>query len=259
MRNILIKIAYDGTGFAGWQRQSNARTVCGELERVLSILAGTDIKISGTSRTDAGVHALGQCASFTLPDDGIPTERIPRAANRLLAPDRVESIGDIKVLSAQEMPEGFHARHSCKGKRYIYRIYNCREKSPFRRTQFYQIAEKLDVDAMRKAAEYIVGEHDFVCFMTSGGEPGDSTIRTVFDLDITEAPVSDEASNITISISGSGFLYNMVRIITGTLVEVGLGKRSPESVEDIILSKDRGKAGHVAPPQGLYLEEVFYE
>ncbi len=264
MRNILLKIAYDGTAYCGWQRQPGSPTVCGRLEEALTELCGVPIKLDGTSRTDAGVHALGQQASFQLPDGGIPTERIAKAVNDKLAKDRLESVGDIRVLWAKEMPEGFHARFSSLGKRYIYRISDGEEKSVFRRTRFYQVTGRLDVAAMREAAGYIAGEHDFACFMASGSTPQESTVRTVYRLDVEELPLAGEPGSaagreIRIIIEGNGFLYNMVRIIAGTLTEVGLGRRGAESVAAAIEGRDRSLAGHPAPPQGLYLDEVFYQ
>jgi len=259
LRNIKLVIQYDGTNFAGWQRQKDGvRTVQGVLEDALSLACRQEVKVEGSSRTDAGVHAFGLCASMLLPDDGIPTDKIPKATNDILAFDKLEGIGDIKIVSATEMPEGFHARHSAKGKRYIYRIYNCEEKSPFRRSQFYQVAKPLDLERMRKACEYIKGTHDFKCFETSSNSPRETTVRTIFELDVLKNAVSDKAFQYTVVVEGDGFLYNMVRIIVGTLVEIGLGKMEPENVKAIIESKDRGNAGHTAPPQGLYLDEVFY-
>lgn len=275
MRNIALTIAYDGSGFSGWQRQKYRRTVQGEIEAALLRLTGRQINIDGCSRTDAGVHALGQRASFLLDDGGIPAERLPLALNDLLASDRLEGTGDIKILEAQEMPLDFHARYSAKGKRYIYRIFNAAERSPFRRTRFYQIEPELDIAAMHEAASHITGTHDFKCFETSSGTPRESTVRTVFALDITESTATGELCEraaargdrneaesegriISLSIEGDGFLYNMVRIITGTLVEVGLHKRQPSDTALIIESLDRSRAGHTAPPQGLYLYEIFY-
>ena len=251
MKNILLKIAYDGTGFCGWQRQPGSRTVCGELESVLKSITGLDIKLDGTSRTDAGVHALGQCASFRS-EIQIPVENLARAMNNALAKDRLEGVGEIRVIEAKEMPEDFHARFSSKGKRYIYRIRHGQEPDVFLRNYCYQVSKTLDVAAMAEAAVYIVGERDFACFQ-SAGSPKESTVRTVYDLS-----VSGDDRDILISVSGNGFLYNMVRIIVGTLVEVGLGKRTPGSLQETIASCDRQKAGHTAPPQGLYLDEVFY-
>ena len=251
MKNILLKIAYDGTNFCGWQRQPGKRTVCGELESVLKSMTGLDIKLDGTSRTDAGVHALGQCASFKS-GIKIPAGNLARAMNNALAKDRLEGVGEIRILDAREMPEDFHARFSSKGKRYIYKIRHGQEPDVFLRNYCYQINDTLDIAAMSEAAAYIVGEHDFACFQ-SAGSPKESTVRIVYDL-----TVSGDDKDILVSISGNGFLYNMVRIIVGTLVEVGLGKRTPVSLKEILASCDRQKAGHTAPPQGLYLDEVFF-
>ncbi|MBR0140530.1 MAG: tRNA pseudouridine(38-40) synthase TruA [Firmicutes bacterium] len=258
-KNILLTIAYDGTNFSGWQRQPGSRTVCGVLEEQLSDLLGCPVKLDGTSRTDAGVHALGQRASFKAVCP-VPTEKLAKVLNDRLAKDRLEGVSDLRVLNAREMPEGFHARFSSRGKRYIYRILNSPDRDIFKRNYFYQISESLDLEAMRAAAAHVVGEHDFACFMSSGSTPQESTVRNVYRLDVDELPAEGPGNSreIRITIEGSGFLYNMVRIITGTLVEAGKGRRSPESVREAIESKDRSKAGHTAPPQGLYLAEIFY-
>lgn len=253
-RNIFLKIAYDGTNFHGWQRQTGRRTVCGEIEEALARVLGRDIRIDGCSRTDAGVHALGQTASFLLEGHGIPTERLKKALGDCLQTSKRERLGEIEILEVKEMPASFHARYSAKGKRYLYKIRRGAHPDIFKRTRYYQIAQPLDTDAMRRAAGFIAGTHDFACFQTAGGTPRETTVRTVWDLQILE-----DGEYVTISIAGDGFLYNMVRIITGTLVEVGLGKRDADELPAIIESKDRGRAGHTAPPQGLYLKEVFYE
>ena len=278
MRNILLKIAYDGTDFSGWQRQPDKRTVCGTLEAALSELLGFEVKLDGTSRTDAGVHALGQCASLVIPDDGIPTERLAKAVNDRLSFGRLEGIGDVRVLSAEEMPEGFHARYSSEGKRYIYRIYVSPVKSVFRRTRFYQLQGPLDLVAMSSAARLLSGEHDFAAFMSSGSTPQESTVRKIYGIDLNIYPAEESPRDafggfldrlepgddpqfpyeLRISVSGNGFLYNMVRIIVGTLVEVGQGKRDVLSVSEALEKGDRGLAGHTAPPHGLYLDEVFF-
>ena len=252
-RNVLLTLEYDGTGFHGWQRQPGMRTVQGELERVLSILCGCDITVNGTSRTDAGVHALGQRASFSG-EFTIPAERIRLAANNLLSGGmNKHSVGDVRIIAAEEMPESFHARFDCRSKRYIYRILNSSEADIFRRNYCWQIAQPLDTAAMSRAAEYIAGTHDFVCFQASGGQERETTVRTIFSLDVCRA--GDE---IEISVTGDGFLYNMVRIITGTLVEIGRGRMTTEYIEEIIRDRDRTKAGPTAPPQGLYLAEIYY-
>ena len=255
MKNVLLTIQYDGTNFSGWQRQPERRTVQGEVERVLSILCKQEIQVNGTSRTDAGVHAFDQHCSF-VGDFGIPVDRIPVAANALLLAGsyRPGSVSDVRIVGAREVPMEFHARFNSQGKRYIYKIRNAKEPDMFLRNQCYQIPKPLDHEAMHRAGQYIVGEHDFMCFMAAGSQVGDDTIRTVYDLEVTR-----EGDWITLSISGNGFLYNMVRIITGTLVEVGLGQRTEDSVAETIASRDRAKAGHTAPPQGLYLAKVFYD
>ena len=255
MKNVLLTIQYDGTNFSGWQRQPDRRTVQGEVERVLSILCKQEILVNGTSRTDAGVHAFDQHCSFAG-DFGIPVERIPIAANHLFlaGEHRPGSVSDVQIVEAREVPMDFHARFNSRGKRYIYKIRNAKEPDMFLRTQCYQIPRPLDHEAMHRAGQHIVGEHDFRCFMAAGSQVGEDTVRTVYDVSVTR-----DGDWVTLSISGNGFLYNMVRIITGTLVEVGLGQRTEDSVADAIASRNRATAGHTAPPQGLYLAKVFYE
>lgn len=254
-QNVLIKIEYDGTNFSGWQIQPNARTVQGEIEHVLKYIAYEDVHIHGTSRTDAGVHALGQCATFEW-NSNMPVDKLPEVMNRRFGAGgtgRSGAPGDIRILSAEVMPEDFHARYSCKGKTYRYII----DKSGdiFRRNIAFQYpeADSLNIDFMREAASYIIGTHDFKCFETAGGTPRETTVRTVSALEISE---DDES--VIIEVTGDGFLYNMVRIIVGSLVEVGICKRTPESVRDAIDSKDRSNAGFTAPPQGLYLKEIYF-
>lgn len=255
-KNVLIKIEYDGTNFSGWQIQPKARTVQGEIEHVLKYIAGEDVHIHGTSRTDSGVHALGQCATFDW-NSNMPVDKLAEVMNRRFGAGgegRSGAPGDIKIIFAREVPEDFHARYSCTGKTYRYVI----DKSGdiFRRNLAFQYPEaaSLDLDAMREAASHIIGTHDFKCFETSGGTPRETTVRTVSALYISE---SDES--IIIEVTGDGFLYNMVRIIVGTLVEAGAGKRTAESVADAIESRDRSKAGFTAPPQGLYLKEIYFD
>lgn len=254
-QNVLIKIEYDGTNFSGWQIQPEVRTVQGEIEHVLKYIAGEDVHIHGTSRTDAGVHALGQCASFEW-NSAMPVEKLPEVMNRRFGAGgegRCGAPGDIRILSAEVMDDDFHARYSCRGKTYIYVI--DRTGDIFIRNRAYQYAGASDLDTgrMREAAEHIVGTHDFKCFETAGGTPRESTVRTVSALDIYEADQS-----IIIEITGDGFLYNMVRIIAGTLVEVGDGRKEPSDLPAIIESRDRANAGFTAPPQGLYLKEIYF-
>lgn len=245
-RNILLTIQYDGTGYCGWQRQPDVKTVQGEVEKVLSKLCAMPIRVEGSGRTDAGVHALGQRATFHG-EFSIPTERIAFAGSNLLPPD-------IRITGAEEVPAGFHARFDAKGKKYTYRIANTNRKDPFRRNYVYFVSDTLDEAAMNRGAERIIGTHDFKCFEAANPSPKEDTVRTVFSLDLTR-----RGDELALDIVGSGFLYNMVRIITGTLLDVGTGKIPPEAVSRMIESKDRTLAGHTAPPQGLYLAEVYYE
>lgn len=254
--NVLIKIEYDGTGFRGWQIQPEGRTVQGEIEHVLKYIAGHDIHIHGTSRTDAGVHALGQCATFEW-DSNMPVEKLPEVMNRRFGAGgegRSGAPGDIRIISADVMPDDFHARYSCRGKTYRYVIDKTGDIFVRNRAFQYPGASELNIEEMRKAAAYIVGTHDFKCFETAGGTPRESTVRTVSRLDI-----ADDEKSIVIEICGDGFLYNMVRIIVGTLVEVGAGKKSSDDLPGIIESRSRANAGFTAPPQGLYLKEIYFE
>lgn len=270
MRNILLKIEYDGTGFSGWQRQPQpeVRTVQGELEETLSRICGQEIRIDGTGRTDAGVHALGQCATFSG-DFGIPADRLVKAANDILADSRQKG-GPIRIISAEEVPENFHARFSAEGKTYVYRIYNAETMPVFLRSYRYHVKKLLDIDAMKRAAEAFPGKHDFKAFMAMGSTPQETTVRTIFGVDIQvyyaagqtdKKPdfASRQPLELNISVTGDGFLYNMVRIIAGTLVDVGLGRISPDDIPAIISDCDRQKAGHTAPPQGLYMAEVYFD
>lgn len=255
-RNILLTIAYDGTDFCGWQRQPAVRTVQGVLEEALTKVCRTEIRLNGTSRTDAGVHALGQRASFTG-DFGIPTDRLARAVNNLLSAGQTyrTKSSDVRILDAVEVDKGFHARFDSRGKRYRYVILNRPQADLFRRNYVYHVKEPLDVERMRAAAALIEGTHDFACFQSSGGTPRETTVRTVYSLRVE--PRDD--GEIWIEIAGDGFLYNMVRIIAGTLTEVGLGRKSPADIPLILAEGRRQQAGHTAPAEGLYLVEVFYD
>lgn len=280
-RNILLTIEYDGTNFYGWQRQPDVRTVQGTLEDVLSKVCGRRILVDGAGRTDAGVHALGQSATFHG-EFGIPTERIAYAVNNILSGNMKD--GDVRIVKAEEVPTGFHARFDAVGKKYVYRIRNADRMPVFMRDYRYRVWRKLDLEAMRQAAGFIVGTHDFECFQSAGGTPRESTVRTVKSLNLKSAvqdlnytgfmaagtgntefagAAADKTAtaagiDIDIEIVGDGFLYNMVRIIAGTLIDVGMGKTEPKFVQEIIRSKERGLAGFTAPPQGLYLAEVYY-
>jgi tRNA pseudouridine38-40 synthase len=261
-RTIALILEYDGSLFHGWQSQNNALAiqdvVAGALARLDARAAAS--KLVGASRTDAGVHALGQVASFRT-ESAIPADKYSFALNTLL-PD------GITCARSWEAAPGFHARHSATGKTYSYRILNRAHPSALERGRAWHVPRPLDADAMREAASYLVGEHDFRAFMAAGS-PVASTVRVVRSLEVAaggmanggiEAAADGMAHGgiVTIRVSGSGFLYNMVRIIVGTLVYVGTGKIRAGDVPAIIASHDRTRAGKTAPPQGLCLEKVHY-
>lgn len=249
-RNILLKIQYDGTNYYGWQRQSDKATVQGEIERALSILCAQTITVNGCSRTDTGVHAYSQMASFSG-EFAIPTENIKYALNNLIN-------DDIYVSDVTEVDGEFHARFNCIGKKYRYEIINSVNRNPFYINRAYFVRKCLNFENMQMAARFIVGKKDFASFQAAGANPRETTVRTVYSVDLVEEDYID-GRKFVIEVAGDGFLYNMVRIIVGTLVDVGLGRIEPSEVNGIIASCDRTKAGHTAPSQGLYLKEVYYE
>ena len=244
LKNVKIVIEYSGKRYSGWQRQINAPTVQGEIEKALFKATGKKINVNGSSRTDAGVHALGMCANFRA-DISIPVERLPFALNAKLPQD-------ISVVDAELVHFDFHARYSAKGKKYVYSIYNRNFLSPRHSDYYWHVPKKLDVQAMKEAAQHIIGKHDFGTFKSMGASnPND--VRTVHGIEFVH-----QGEIVEMHISGDGFLYNMVRIIMGTLVDVGVGKIRPEKMREIMLSKDRKNAGKTAPAHGLMLKEVYY-
>lgn len=244
MRNIMIEIEYDGSNYSGWQVQPNAITIQEEIMKALKKLEGKDVVIHGSGRTDAGVHAYGQVATFLM-ERNIPVERLPLAMNSNLPKD-------ITIIDAKEVPMDFHARYSAIGKRYIYHIYESRYRSAILRNYSYHINYKLDRSKMMEASKLLIGTHDFRGFMSNGSSVED-TVRTIKSLEF-----KSDGENLYMIIEGDGFLYNMVRIITGTLVQIGAGNKPLEQIEKILKTKDRSLAGHTAPPQGLFLDKVFY-
>ncbi len=242
---VLIRVAYDGTAYSGWQFQPNAVTIEGRLREALKSLFGRETDIIGASRTDAGVHALGNAAVFDV-DTRIPAEKISYALNARL-PD------DIRVCRSEEVAKDFHPRHTDCVKTYEYSIYNDKFENPKKRLYSHFCYGKIDTGLMQKAAPYFVGEHDFSAFCAAGSQVADK-VRTVYSLD-----VSRDAKDISIRITGNGFLYNMVRIIAGTLLKVGQGDMEPEMIERIIASKDRQLAGPTAPARGLTLMEINFK
>lgn len=282
-RRILLRVAYDGTNYHGWQVQPNAKTIEGELNRILTQLTGEEIQVTGASRTDAGVHALGNVAVFdTL--SRIPAEKFSYALNQRLPED-------IVIQSSVQVADDFHPRHCDCRKTYEYDILNRTFPLPAYRNTAYFLYGDLDLDAMRKACQAFLGEHDFASFCAAGAQV-QTTVRTIYSLEVLEQPLGSNGRTeaqrsqrtqsetielqpdkarlqgpqiqqaperlLTIRVRGNGFLYNMVRIIAGTLVEVGRGHIRPEEIEGIIAACDRAKAGPTAPARGLRLVEIAY-
>lgn len=245
MKRYKLVVTYDGTNYCGWQIQKTGITIEEILNKHLSQLLKEDIVVIGASRTDSGVHSLGNVAVFDS-NTRIPGDKICYAINQRLP-------ADIRVEESYEVPMNFHPRHCDTIKTYEYKILNRTMPSPVFRLYSYFVYRHLDVEAMQQAVRYIVGEHDFKSFCTKGSQV-ETTIRTIYTLLVYK----DEEDMIHIKISGNGFLYNMVRIIVGTLVKVGLGDYSPEHVKDIVEAKDRSKAGPKVPPEGLTLVKIEY-
>ena len=245
MRNIRLFIEYDGTKYSGWQRLGDTEnTIQHKLENVLSLMTGEKIEIIGSGRTDAGVHALGQVANFHTRNE-LTTKEMLAYCNQYLP-------RDIVVKKVQAVEERFHARYNATSKKYMYRIWNSNIPTAFYRKYSYHVPESLSIERMRKAADYLVGNHDFQAF-SSVKSKKKSTERELYSIEIIK-----ERERIDIVFHGNGFLHNMVRIITGTLIEVGLGSRKVEEIPIILEGKLREKAGATAPAQGLFLYEVNY-
>lgn len=243
--NFKLTIQYDGTRYDGWQRQGNTdNTLQGRLEGVLSRMVGKPVEIQGAGRTDAGVHARGQVASVHLPEGYTPQE-VQNYLNRYLPED-------VAVVDVVEVGERFHARLSATGKEYRYHIRTGSVPDVFARKYQYRVEEPLDLAAMERASGYLTGKHDFRSFC-GNRRFKKSTVREVFHIGVEVC-----GSDLTLIYRGDGFLYNMVRILTGTLLEVGLGQRTPESMVDILEARERTAAGKTAPAQGLVLQEVYY-
>lgn len=244
MKRIKLTVAYDGTDYCGWQVQPNGMTVEEILNRELSALTGEEVKVIGASRTDAGVHAEGNVAVFDT-ETGIPAERIAYALNCRLPED-------IVAVKSEEVPGDWHPRYQCSVKTYEYRILNREMPDPVCRRSTVHISYPLNLGDMRTAAGYLKGEHDFKSFCSPHTEVKE-TVRTVHSLEIEK-----EGDIITVRISGNGFLYNMVRIIVGTLINVGRGACPPEKVKEILVARDRRKAAATAPAKGLVLKYIRY-
>ncbi len=244
MKRIMLVVAYDGTKYCGWQVQPNGITIEEVLNKALSELLQEPITVIGASRTDSGVHALGNVAVFDT-NSRIPGEKISFALNQRLPED-------IVIRESKEVEEDFHPRRCVSQKTYCYRILNSRFPVPTERLYSYFVYYPLKEDLMAEAAAYLIGTHDFKSFCSSGSQVADTT-RTIYDIKVERS-----GDAITIRITGNGFLYNMIRIIAGTLIKVGLGARPPINVKEALEKKDRTAAGPKAPAQGLTLEKIEY-
>lgn len=243
--NVLIKLAYDGTDYCGFQIQNDQPTVFATFQEALLRILGHPTDIKGCSRTDSGVHAKCFCLNFKT-EKQLNLHRLPLALNANLP-------RDIRVLEAMEVPEDFHARYSSKGKEYTYYILNSHIDNPFFNRYYYKVASVLDTEKMNTAAQHYVGTHDFRSFMAAKSKIEDC-VRTVYS-----ARVEREGDMIKFVVSADGYLYNMVRIMVGTLLDVGRGITEPDHVKEIISACNRSAAGVTAPAQGLFLTQVFYD
>ncbi len=244
-RNIALLVEYDGTPFCGWQSQKNGNSIQDILQKAIYELTGERVKLYGCSRTDAGVHAIGHVSNF-ISATKIPIDKIPLAMNSHLPME-------IAVRKAAYVEDSFHARYDATGKQYRYSIWNETTRSALYHNRSFHAPRPVCIDRIRQAAEKLIGTNDFSSFMASGSEPK-STVRTLYEIN-----VSVDAPWIHMVFRGNGFLYNMVRILAGTLYYAGIGKIAVEDMDDIINSKDRAKAGKTLPACGLTLEKVFYE
>ena len=243
-RNIKLTIEYDGKKFGGWQKQPTKLNIQGEIEQAIKEITGEDIELNASGRTDSGVHSLGQVANFKTNSD-ISIEKFAIAINSKFKKS-------IVIKKAEEVDKDFHARYNCKGKKYRYIINNSYQGTAIYRDLECHIPQKLDVQKMKEGIKYFEGEHDFKGFRASGTS-SKNTVRNIY-----KAEIKQEGERVIIELTGNGFMYNMVRIIAGTIVDVGMGKIKPEEISQIIEAKDRSKAGKTLPPHGLYLVEVYY-
>ena len=246
--NILLKLSFDGTNYHGWQIQENALSVFRVLQTALEKVLGYHADIHGSSRTDSGVHARVYCANFISEKEMSDRDlfKLPLALNRNLPED-------VRIKEAVRVRDDFHARYSRKGKEYTYFILNSRIDDPFSNRYYHRISSKLDTEEMNRAAAMLVGTHDFRSFMASKSKIIDCT-RTVYSREVKR-----DGDVVRFRISADGYLYNMVRIMTGTLIKVGLGNIKAEDIKTIIAACDRSKAGYTAPAKGLFLTDIFYD
>lgn len=244
MRQIKLLIEYDGTAYCGWQLQPNGISIQQVVEEALEKMLGQAVRLHSSGRTDAGVHAVGMVAAFKTHKE-LPVRAYSDGLNALLPPD-------IAIRNAEEVPLSFNPRADAIGKLYRYTIFNGQRRSPLRRLTSWHLRGRLDLTLMQEAASYLVGEHDFAAFRASNCA-AQTTVRRIFDLSVAKA-----GDTVIIDVHGSGFLKNMVRVITGTLVAVGQKKMSPDTIPVLLAEGNRGASGITAPAQGLCLMEVFY-
>ena len=253
MTTFKITVAYDGTDFVGWQRQANGMSVQGLIEDALRALDGRDVEVTGAGRTDAGVHALGQVAAFTMAR-GMTPDALVRALNAHLP-------HAVRVLAAEHAPPAFHPRFGARAKTYRYRLWNGDVMNPFERRYAWHVPGALDVEAMRAAATLIEGRHDFAAFQATGSSVATTereVMKSTIESTIESAIRNPQSAMLTYDVVGSGFLRHMVRIIVGSLVEVGRGRRTVDWISGVLASRDRAGAGPTAPPDGLFLVRVDY-
>ena len=244
MKRIRLRVAYDGTNYSGWQIQPNAPTIEKKLDEAIYALTGENVHVTGASRTDAGVHALGNVAVFDTASN-IPADKFTYALNRYLPED-------IIIQQSDEVESDFHPRHCDTKKTYCYRILNTQFGIPQKRNYTWNVAGNIDIEKMKTAAQYLIGEHDFKSFCATAAVV-ETTVRTIYEL-----TVSRQEDIITIRVTGNGFLYNMVRIIAGTLLQAGMGMIEPEEIKTILAAKERSAAGPTAPAQGLTMIGIEY-
>lgn len=248
-KSFLLTIAYDGSKYCGWQYQPDQKSVQETLEKGLKRVFGQPVRALASSRTDAGVHALAQTAVIRTTAWNAPADRLPLAVNCYLP-------STVVVRDVRQVPNSFHPLRDSIGKRYRYQIYNSRKDDPIGNKTHWWVKRRVNLDTLREAADLLIGTHDFMSLQTSGS-PRSSTIRTIRSLEITSQPHMD-GQMIYLEVQADGFLYNMMRNIAGTLVQVGVGRKKPEWVNEVLQARDRQYAGQTAPPQGLFLLEVYF-
>ncbi|MFD2925203.1 tRNA pseudouridine(38-40) synthase TruA [Halobacillus naozhouensis] len=246
MQRLKCRVEYDGTAYAGYQVQPNGVTIQAKIENALTQMhKGERVKVIASGRTDAGVHAVGQVIHFDT-NLHIPASNWKRALSSMLP-------SDIRVANAEQVSEDFHARYDAKGKEYRYYVWNSPEANLFRRLYTYHIRKPLDIESMREACRWVEGEHDFTSFCSPRTDLKGSKVRT-----IRKAAIEQQGTELVFIFKGNGFLYNMVRILVGTILEVGLGDRTPDELKTMLAAGDRKSAGKTAPPHGLFLWNVDY-